>query len=249
MAIKMRKGHPALAIYWFLYQRTMTTNHRPTLEAKRGKSQSIRDTISHSRALPQQTQLKYRSDISIEEGTRAVEELKAELSGNKRIATESLVPLKRRKEDEVIIPKETKELITASSRGDDEAESDSEVPSESESGSSSSYDSQSDSDSDDEDETAALIKELQNIRKEREIKKKEEEAKITKDAVLTGNPLLNIASPSTNSTGVKKSWRNSTAFNSKSSAMNETAKNDDEAYTNNSLKSDTHKKFMSKYIR
>lgn len=226
----------------------MTTNHRPTLEAKRGKSQSIRDTISHSRALPQQTKLKYRSDISIEEGTRAVQELKEELSGNKRIATEILVPPKRIKEDDLIIPKKVKDLI-APTKGDDEAEPDLEAPSESESDPSLDSESQSGSDSDDEDETAALMKELQNIRKEREIKKKEEEAKITKDAALTGNPLLNIASTPANNGGVKKSWRNSTVFNAKSSALNKTSNNDDETYTNNSLKSDTHKKFMSKYIR
>ncbi|EDK45224.1 predicted protein [Lodderomyces elongisporus NRRL YB-4239] len=54
----------------------MTTNHRPTLEGKKGKRISIHGSIVHARALPQQQNLKYRKDIPKGTFTRAVQELK-----------------------------------------------------------------------------------------------------------------------------------------------------------------------------
>lgn len=41
----------------------MTTNHRPTLESKRGRDNAIKNSIQHSRALAGQTELKLRPDI------------------------------------------------------------------------------------------------------------------------------------------------------------------------------------------
>lgn len=41
----------------------MTTNHRPTLENKRGKDAPIKDSILHARALNGHSQMKLRPDI------------------------------------------------------------------------------------------------------------------------------------------------------------------------------------------
>ncbi|EGW32494.1 uncharacterized protein SPAPADRAFT_61560, partial [Spathaspora passalidarum NRRL Y-27907] len=57
----------------------MTTNHRPTLESKRGKVKSINDSIVHARALPQSGSLKYRTDIPSVKFEDGVKELKREL--------------------------------------------------------------------------------------------------------------------------------------------------------------------------
>ncbi|KAI5969633.1 CWC15 [Candida margitis] len=59
----------------------MTTNHRPTLESKKGKNITIRDSIVHARSLPQSQNLKLRSDIPAHTFDSAVTELK---NGNRR---------------------------------------------------------------------------------------------------------------------------------------------------------------------
>ena len=58
----------------------MTTNHRPTLESKKGKNITIRDSIVHARSFPQLQNLKVRSDIPPQTLDKAVKELR---DGNK----------------------------------------------------------------------------------------------------------------------------------------------------------------------
>ncbi|GEQ72044.1 hypothetical protein JCM33374_g5730 [Metschnikowia sp. JCM 33374] len=67
----------------------MTTNHRPTLESKRGRDIAIKDTIQHARSTKGQTSLKLRSDIA---GTqidhtrarKALDELESESKRHKK---------------------------------------------------------------------------------------------------------------------------------------------------------------------
>lgn len=186
----------------------MTTNHRPTLEAKRGKDEGIRNTIAHARALPQQTSLKYRSDIPIQQARAAVEELK-----------ESTPEIKRRK---------VEESAQSSESGADSG---------TDSGTDSGADSKADGDSSDS-ETEQLMKELANIKRERQQKAEAQTAKL--DSALASNTLLNLAG-----SAPKPSWRNSTAFSGQTAPQTDAT----EPYTSVTLKSETHKKFISKYIR
>ena len=198
----------------------MTTNHRPTLEAKRGKDEGIRNTIAHARALPQQTSLKYRSDIPIQQARAAVEELK-----------ESTPEIKRRKVEERAQPSDS-----GADSGTDSG-ADSGADSGTDSGADSGADSLADGDSSDS-ETEQLMKELANIKRERQQKAEAQTAK--QDSALASNTLLNLAG-----SAPKPSWRNSTAFSGQTAPQTDTA----EPYTSVTLKSETHKKFISKYIR
>ncbi|CAI5756426.1 unnamed protein product [Candida verbasci] len=94
----------------------MTTNHRPTLESKRGKRITIKDSISHSRNQPQQKSLKYRNDIPIPNDilSNAVKQLKEE-------EEEVEEPEKKK-----IKLEETKEEVKEESECESESESDSE---------------------------------------------------------------------------------------------------------------------------
>lgn len=47
---------------------TMSTNHRPALESKKGRVRPIKDTIQHARALNSQTTLKLRQDVNVLQG-------------------------------------------------------------------------------------------------------------------------------------------------------------------------------------
>lgn len=213
----------------------MTTNHRPTLESKRGKTQGIRDTISHKRSLPLQTEVKYRQDarISKKAGRKAVDELKRELlrseveaksEGAKELAMprddeggEEVEEWDRRNEDE-------KENDKKEEKGDgDEKENHKEEEKGNEDDHSENSDA-SDDDPESDSETEQLLAELAKIKAEK-----------LKAAEAT--PI-----PPTDSQPPKKTWRK-TAFRNLSTDKKS------EDFTNDTLKSDFHQSFLSKYIR
>ncbi|CAK7894400.1 pre-mRNA-splicing factor Cwc15p [[Candida] anglica] len=226
----------------------MTTNHRPTLEAKRGKSQGIRDSIAHSRALPQQTKLKYRSDIDPDVAKRAVEELKEDLiRNNKRSIDVDGNSSKRRKD-----------LEGSESAGDENSKINVEdlniAKKESEDGNES-QDEEDVSQSEDEseyssdesdDETEQLLQELNKIKEEREAAKKLKESQERTSRAINSNPLLKVGNEPKAEVNIKKGWRNATAFRNQQPSSEQSK---EESYTSSTLKSDTHKKFLSKYIR
>lgn len=91
-----------------------------------------------------------------------------------------------------------------------------------------------------EDETEALMRELQAIKQERklqELKKEEEEASKREEEALLGNPLLNFQ--------IKKRWDDDVIF--KNQAVQE--EKPKKRFINDLLRSDFHRKFMSKYIK
>lgn len=111
----------------------------------------------------------------------------------------------------------------------------------------------SDDDDSDDDDTAALLAELNKIKRERiqenakkEAEKQQEEEKIRMENILSGNPLLNYASgaPKSN-TKIKRRWNDDVVF--KNCARTEVEKSD--TFINDSLRSEFHKKFMEKYIK
>lgn len=111
------------------------------------------------------------------------------------------------------------------------------------------------SDSDDsDDDTAALLAELNKIKRERaqdnakkEMEKKQEEEKIRMENILSGNPLLNYANQASKSDlKVKRRWDDDVVF--KNCARTEPDKKGNN-FINDSLRSDFHKKFMEKYVK
>lgn len=110
----------------------------------------------------------------------------------------------------------------------------------------------SDNDSDSDDDTAALLAELNKIKRERavdtakkEAEKVQEDERIRMENILSGNPLLNYTSAPKGSAKVKRRWNDDVVF--KNCARTEAEK--DGSFINDSLRSEFHKKFMDKYIK
>lgn len=114
----------------------------------------------------------------------------------------------------------------------------------------------SDDDSDSDDDTAALLAELNKIKRERaqesakkEMDQKQEEERIRLENILSGNPLLNYsagAKPGGSNLKVKRRWDDDVVF--KNCARSEPDKKGP-SFVNDSLRSDFHRKFMEKYIK
>lgn len=116
-------------------------------------------------------------------------------------------------------------------------------------------DESSDSDDDSDDDTAALLEELNKIKRERaqeaekkEQEKQQEEERIRMENILSGNPLLNYSSGKAGQSDmkVKRRWDQDVVF--KNCARTEPEKKGP-VFVNDSLRSEFHKKFMEKYIK
>ncbi|KIW80246.1 pre-mRNA-splicing factor cwc15 [Fonsecaea pedrosoi CBS 271.37] len=106
----------------------------------------------------------------------------------------------------------------------------------------------SDEESDEEDETAELMRELEKIKKERAEQKAREEAAQAQEAedqrerdIALGNPLLNPRA-----FNVKRRWDDDVVFKNQARG---TEQKGNKEFVNDLLRSDFHKKFMSKYVR
>merc|ERR1711939_227507 len=106
----------------------------------------------------------------------------------------------------------------------------------------------SEEESDEEDETAELMRQLENIKRERAEQKAREEAEQAKEAqeqreesIALGNPLLNPKA-----FNVKRRWDDDVVFKNQARG---TEQKGNKEFVNDLLRSDFHKKFMSKYVR
>ncbi|XP_075347193.1 spliceosome-associated protein CWC15 homolog isoform X1 [Mycteria americana] len=108
----------------------------------------------------------------------------------------------------------------------------------------------------DDDDTAALLAELEKIKKERaeeqarkEQEQKAEEERIRMENILSGNPLLNLTGPAQPQANfkVKRRWDDDVVFKNCAKGIDETKK--DKRFVNDTLRSEFHKKFMEKYIK
>lgn len=123
-------------------------------------------------------------------------------------------------------------------------------------------DSDASSDDDSDDDTAALLAELNKIKKERmqeaaekEIEKAKEDERIRMENILSGNPLLNyaagpkagVSTVAAADMKVKRRWDDDVVF--KNCARSEPDRNPAGNFINDSLRSEFHKKFMDKYIK
>ena len=113
-------------------------------------------------------------------------------------------------------------------------------------------DDDSDDDSD-EDDTDELMRELEKIKQERQqeqeradqLAREKAQEELTEKA-LTGNPLLDSSGTSSSNGGVKRRWDDDVIFKNQARGVND---NPEKRFINDMLRSDFHRKFMSKYVR
>ncbi|CAO1376344.1 unnamed protein product [Diamesa serratosioi] len=219
----------------------MTTAARPTFDPARGGSGRGEKDLSSlskqysSRDLTAHTKLKYR-----EPGQGTSEETRAR-DFRKELEEREAAAVKPSKQPAVV--RRAIEANAKRQKVEQNLDADDAVESEN-----------SDSDDSDDDDTAALLAELNKIKRERlqenakkESDKKQEDERIRMENIISGNPLLNYqsaAAPKVN-TKVKRRWNDDVVF--KNCARTEVEKN--ETFINDSLRSDFHKKFMEKYIK
>lgn len=217
----------------------MTTAARPTFEPAKGGTGKGENDLSalskqySSRDLPGHTKLKYRQTGQETKDEVSGKDFKRDLDDKERSSKRHRIEAKR--SNRTVVP----EQLPRDTLDQDEP-----------------FDSSSDDSSSDEDETGELLAELARIKKERanEMQKKEAEKsaeaeKIRKETILSGNPLLNLGSGSGQNSdfSVKRRWDDDVVFKNCAKGHDEDGKND--RFINDTLRSEFHKKFMSKYIK
>ncbi|KAJ4324881.1 complexed with cef1p [Fusarium piperis] len=241
----------------------MTTAHRPTFDPARGK-EALRGPAYHQRLLPAHTQLKYRQagqGGDADEGPShdlAAELLAAEAAHfSKKNGAPALLHDADEDDDASTSGGVKRSLPSAAGEEEDleakrrrilaetrdiDADDDSEEDDED------SDDDDDDDDSDD-DSDAELQRELDRVRREREERKKKEEAERLKEEqearernIALGNPLLNKQD-----FNMKRRWDDDVVF--KNQARGTEDKGKKKEFVNDLLRSDFHRRFMSKYVR
>ncbi|KAF2126011.1 hypothetical protein P153DRAFT_298581 [Dothidotthia symphoricarpi CBS 119687] len=233
----------------------MTTAHRPTFDPARGK-EAQRGPAYHQRLLPAHTTLKHRQPGQGGDADDQTRDLRAELleaearhfakKNGTYIEPESAA-------DSGSAPKRQIDAVSATEEGEeDEVDSKRrriemlekyrEIDADDSSDQSESSDD--DDDDDEEDETAALMRELEKIKKERAAAKAKEDAERAAEEeeqreidVARGNPLLN-----SRDFAMKRRWDDDVVF--KNQARGTEDKNKKKEFINDMLRSDFHKKFM-----
>ncbi|KAH8671928.1 Pre-mRNA-splicing factor Cwf15/Cwc15 [Tricladium varicosporioides] len=238
----------------------MTTAHRPTFDPARGKD-AQRGPAYHQRLLPAHTQLKLRkpgqggdADKNTQVRDLRAELLQAEAVHFAKIRGEP-VPEIGQTETEKLVNAAKRQLEVGSEGGEEDPEAkrrrvleetrDIDADSEGEGS-----DSSEDDSDDDEDETAELQRELEKIKRERAEKREQEEREkaaaeeaAREHDIALGNPLLNPKSDF----NVKRRWDDDVIFKNQARGTDEKGKKKE--FVNDLLRSDFHKRFMSKYVR
>ncbi|KAF2112613.1 Pre-mRNA-splicing factor Cwf15/Cwc15 [Lophiotrema nucula] len=236
----------------------MTTAHRPTFDPARGK-EAQRGPAYHQRLLPAYTLLKHRQPGQGGAADSTTRDLRAEL-------LEAEARHLAKKNGTYVPDADTAtEPTTAAKRALEAAPEDDTEPDEAEqkrrrievlekyrdidADDSSESSESSDDDDDEEDETIALMRELEKIKKERAEKKAKEDAELAAQEqeqreidIARGNPLLNPRDFT-----MKRRWDDDVVF--KNQARGTEDRNKKKEFINDMLRSDFHKKFMSKYVR
>ncbi|KAI1156008.1 Cwf15/Cwc15 cell cycle control protein [Nemania diffusa] len=238
----------------------MTTAHRPTFDPARGKD-ALRGPAYHQRLLPAHTQLKFRQPGQGGDADGA-RDLRAELLAAEaaHFAKKNGGALPDANEPETsAITNDLKRPLELTSQADGEEDPDAkrrrileesrDIDADSEDDSENDSEDDSDEDSED-DEDAELQRELEKIKRERAEKREreerekaaEEEEERERDIAL-GNPLLNPKQDF----NIKRRWDDDVVF--KNQARGTEDKGKKKEFINDLLRSDFHKRFMSKYVR
>ncbi|KAJ3367777.1 hypothetical protein GGF31_007124 [Allomyces arbusculus] len=115
-------------------------------------------------------------------------------------------------------------------------------------GSRSGSDSDDDDGDDSEDETEALMRELEKIKRERaEERERQEAAKRAEEeeALMAGNPLLNLGRGALADFSIKKRWDDDVVFKNQARTEEKPVRR----FINDTIRSDFHRKFLHKYVR
>ena len=226
----------------------MTTAHRPTFDPARGK-EALRGPAYHQRLMPAHTQLKFRQqgqggDADLEERDLRAELLAAEAAHLSKTGKGS-APVSA-------IPAPPKRQLDAPDTDEEDPESKRrrilEETRDIDADSAGSESDSSEDDSDEEDETAELYRELEKIKKERadqkareDAEKAAEEQEQREEHIALGNPLLNPKA-----FNVKRRWDDDVVFKNQARGTEQKGQKE---FVNDLLRSDFHKRFMSKYVR
>ncbi|OQD77977.1 hypothetical protein PENDEC_c002G01818 [Penicillium decumbens] len=234
----------------------MTTAHRPTFDPAQGR-EALRGPAYHQRLLPAHKHLKVRQPGQGGEADNEVRDLRAELlqAEAAHFAKKNGVPIDAPAAAEPNAPK--RQLESAPADGDESGEAEDpeakrrrilEETRDIDADSDASEEESSDEDSDDEDESAELMRELEKIKKERQAQKEKEEQERAAEEqeqrevdIARGNPLLNAQD-----FNMKRRWDDDVVFKNQARG---TEKRDGKEFVNDLLRSDFHKRFMSKYVR
>ncbi|KAM7221440.1 Pre-mRNA-splicing factor Cwf15/Cwc15 [Rhypophila decipiens] len=246
----------------------MTTAHRPTFDPARGK-EALRGPAYHQRLLPAYTQLKFRQRGQGGDADRETRDLRAELLAAEQAhfakakGGPSLIGSEAENNTSESTSATSKRPLPLTSTSDGDADSEAKRrrileesrdidadDSDEEKDDDEDDDSDEDSDDDDsDDDDAELRRELERIKRERQEKKEKEEreraAAEQEDRerdIATGNPLLNKPDFT-----VKRRWDDDVVFKNQARGVDEKGKKKE--FVNDLLRSDFHKRFMSKYVR
>ncbi|KAG8008341.1 Myotubularin-related protein 2 [Nibea albiflora] len=239
----------------------MTTAARPTFEPARGgrgKGEGDLSALSKqysSRDLPGHTKIKYRQPTQDAPEEVRARDFRRELEERERVAVREKTRERGPREHTTSSSSSSSsskrprldQIPAANLDADDPLTDDDE-------------DEDSEEDSDD-DDTAALLAELEKIKKERaeeqerkEREQKAEEERIRMENILSGNPLINLAgqqqqqqmSQTPTTFRVKRRWDDDVVFKNCAKGVDEARK--EKRFVNDTLRSEFHKKFMEKYV-
>ncbi|KAH8425507.1 spliceosome-associated CWC15 family protein [Aspergillus melleus] len=233
----------------------MTTAHRPTFDPAQGK-EALRGPAYHQRLLPAHTHLKTRQLGQGGENESQQRDLRAELlqAEAAHFAKKNGVPVDTPALENAA-PKRQLEGAPTSEEGLEEEDPEAkrrrilEETRDIDADSDGSEEDSSDDDSDDdEDEAAELMRELEKIKKERQQQKEKEEQERAAEEeeqrevdIARGNPLLNAQD-----FNLKRRWDDDVVFKNQARG---TENKGNKEFVNDLLRSDFHKRFMSKYVR
>jgi len=214
----------------------MTTAHRPTFfpaQGGGGKNEGDLTKLSKqysARDMPSHTKLKYRQEPQEHEDEprkslrRRLEERETLQITDGRKSSSSLPSSKRSRHEE-----------ESNVDGDDPLEETNDADLD-----------DSDDDSEDEEalmaELAAIKKERASERAEKEARETEEQERVRREDLLHANPLLQ----SQPSFIVKRRWDEDVVFRNTAKSVDDKKQPN---FINDSIRSDFHRKFMSKYIK
>lgn len=207
----------------------MTTAHRPTYNPSRGKDSIFSNPSLQfsARDLPSNTTIKYRHDkVDVSDMKRELVKRERESKKSENDVEGIDAPVKKRKIEE---------------NNDNVFPQDKDVE----------YSEDEEEDKESVDSEEELLMELEKIKKaqlEEKIKKENEIKEKAQNEILKGNPLLNQSYEISSISGeysLKKKWYEDTVFKNQSKLEQKPKKR----FINDTVRSDFHRKFLSKTIQ